>query len=121
MEPHNEDTQANRLIKFGMRMGVSAALHPFEYAKVLIQVHSERRKKNKHVKLYGLGQKLFAHSRLAMNPLHQYLVKHFSADRPWSCQTSFNTVIFGILLHYSGDKVIIKFVFFSLLRNSEAH
>lgn len=41
MEPahqHNEDTQANRLIKFGMRLGVSAALHPFEYAKVLIQV-----------------------------------------------------------------------------------
>lgn len=35
---HNEDTQANRLIKLGMRLGVSAALHPFEYAKVLIQV-----------------------------------------------------------------------------------
>lgn len=35
---HDEDTQANRLIKFGMRLGVSAALHPFEYAKVLIQV-----------------------------------------------------------------------------------
>lgn len=40
---HNEDTQANRLIKFGMRMGVSAALHPFEYAKVLIQVPIENR------------------------------------------------------------------------------
>lgn len=41
MEPtdqHNEDTQANRLIKYGLRLGVSAALHPFEYAKVLIQV-----------------------------------------------------------------------------------
>lgn len=37
-QQHNEDTQANRLIKFGMRLGVSAALHPFEYAKVLIQV-----------------------------------------------------------------------------------
>lgn len=36
---HNEDTQANRLIKLGMRLGVSAALHPFEYAKVLIQVN----------------------------------------------------------------------------------
>lgn len=42
---HNEDTQANRLIKFGMRMGVSAALHPFEYAKVLIQVHKKNEKK----------------------------------------------------------------------------
>lgn len=38
---HNEDTQANRLIKLGMRMGVSAALHPFEYAKVLIQIGYE--------------------------------------------------------------------------------
>lgn len=37
----NEDTQTNRLIKFGMRLGVSAALHPFEYAKVLIQVKNE--------------------------------------------------------------------------------
>lgn len=41
MEPsreNSEETQANRLIKFGMRLGVSAALHPFEYSKVLIQV-----------------------------------------------------------------------------------
>lgn len=41
MEPtreNSEGTQANRLIKFGMRLGVSAALHPFEYSKVLIQV-----------------------------------------------------------------------------------
>lgn len=37
-QQYNEDTQTNRLIKFGMRLGVSAALHPFEYAKVLIQV-----------------------------------------------------------------------------------
>lgn len=38
---NSEDTQANRLIKFGMRLGVSAALHPFEYSKVLIQVCNE--------------------------------------------------------------------------------
>lgn len=35
---HSEDTQANRLIKFGMALGVRGAIHPFEYAKVLIQV-----------------------------------------------------------------------------------
>lgn len=34
----SEDTQTNRLIHFGMRLGVSAALHPFEYSKILIQV-----------------------------------------------------------------------------------
>lgn len=33
---HN--TLANEWIKFGMRLGVSSALHPFEYAKVLMQV-----------------------------------------------------------------------------------
>lgn len=33
-----EDTQANRYINFGMRLGVSVALHPFEYSKILIQV-----------------------------------------------------------------------------------
>lgn len=35
-----EETQTNRLIKLGMRLGVSAALHPFEYSKVLIQVRT---------------------------------------------------------------------------------
>lgn len=37
--PHNnENTQTNRLIKLGMRLGISSALHPIEYSKVLIQV-----------------------------------------------------------------------------------
>lgn len=35
---NNENTQTNRLIKLGMRLGISSALHPVEYAKVLIQV-----------------------------------------------------------------------------------
>lgn len=39
IQQHSEDTQANRLIKFGMALGVRAAIHPFEYSKVLIQVH----------------------------------------------------------------------------------
>lgn len=39
MPPNNvEETPANKLIKLGLRLGVSAALHPFEYSKVLIQV-----------------------------------------------------------------------------------
>lgn len=33
-----ENTQANEWIRFGLKLGVSSALHPFEYAKVLIQV-----------------------------------------------------------------------------------
>lgn len=33
-----EDTQINRYIHFGMRLGISVALHPFEYSKTLIQV-----------------------------------------------------------------------------------
>lgn len=48
---NNENTQANRLLKLGMRLGVSAALHPFEYSKVLIQVsiNSNVKKKKKYV------------------------------------------------------------------------
>lgn len=30
--------QVNEWIRFGMKLAVSSALHPFEYAKVLIQV-----------------------------------------------------------------------------------
>ncbi|XP_022226701.1 mitochondrial carrier homolog 2 [Drosophila obscura] len=37
----NEDTEVNSWIKFGMRLGVSAALHPFEYSKTLIQLGYE--------------------------------------------------------------------------------
>lgn len=43
MEPHIEpESQAvNEWIRFGLRLGVSAALHPFEYSKVLIQLGYE--------------------------------------------------------------------------------
>lgn len=37
-ERNSEATQVNRFLNFGMRLGVSVALHPFEYSKILIQV-----------------------------------------------------------------------------------
>lgn len=37
--------QVNEWIRFGMKLAVSSALHPFEYAKVLIQVWNENGKK----------------------------------------------------------------------------
>lgn len=37
----NEETEVNGWIKFGLRLGVSAALHPFEYSKALIQIGYE--------------------------------------------------------------------------------
>ncbi|XP_055378790.1 mitochondrial carrier homolog 2 [Condylostylus longicornis] len=42
MEGINEqEIQANQWVKFGLRLAVSAALHPFEYSKVLIQLGYE--------------------------------------------------------------------------------
>lgn len=38
MSTLEENTQVNEWIRFGLKLGVSSALHPFEYAKVLIQV-----------------------------------------------------------------------------------
>lgn len=94
MDQHNEDTQANRLIKFGMRLGVSAALHPFEYAKVLIQVHELRYIDSLHGLDKTKQQKntLFAYFRLVMNPLHRSLAKHFLVNRHFCCQTFSNMV-----------------------------
>lgn len=37
--------QVNEWIRFGMKLAVSSALHPFEYAKVLIQVWNKNGKK----------------------------------------------------------------------------
>lgn len=37
----DKETQINEWIRFGLRLGVSAALHPFEYSKVLIQLGYE--------------------------------------------------------------------------------
>ncbi|KAH8415725.1 hypothetical protein KR222_010794 [Zaprionus bogoriensis] len=37
----NEETEVNGWIRFGLRLGVSAALHPFEYSKTLIQIGYE--------------------------------------------------------------------------------
>lgn len=39
--PTEETTPAQQWISFGMRLGVQAALHPFQYAKVLIQLGYE--------------------------------------------------------------------------------
>lgn len=36
-----ENAEVNAWIRFGLRMGVSAALHPFEYSKTLIQLGYE--------------------------------------------------------------------------------
>ena len=36
--------QVNEWIRFGMKLAVSSALHPFEYAKVLIQVWNKNGK-----------------------------------------------------------------------------
>lgn len=33
-----EETKANKFIRMALRIGVSSALHPLEYSKVLIQV-----------------------------------------------------------------------------------
>lgn len=43
---HDEDEsqhqkEVSEWVRFGMRLGVSAALHPFEYSKVLIQLGYE--------------------------------------------------------------------------------
>ncbi|XP_068141995.1 mitochondrial carrier homolog 2 [Drosophila tropicalis] len=38
---NSDETQVNAWIKFGLRLGVSAALHPFEYSKALIQLGYE--------------------------------------------------------------------------------
>lgn len=38
--------QVNEWIRFGMKLAVSSALHPFEYAKVLIQVWKKIIKNN---------------------------------------------------------------------------
>ncbi|XP_017864177.1 PREDICTED: mitochondrial carrier homolog 2 [Drosophila arizonae] len=37
----NEETEVNSWIRFGLRLGASAALHPFEYSKTLIQIGYE--------------------------------------------------------------------------------
>ncbi|XP_023167116.1 mitochondrial carrier homolog 2 [Drosophila hydei] len=37
----NEETEVNSWVRFGLRLGVSAALHPFEYSKTLIQIGYE--------------------------------------------------------------------------------
>lgn len=36
-----EDTEVNGWIRFGLRLGVSAALHPLEYSKTLMQLGYE--------------------------------------------------------------------------------
>lgn len=42
--PHNDDgnnRDGKEWLRYGLRLGVSSALHPFEYAKVLIQLGYE--------------------------------------------------------------------------------
>lgn len=40
-EESDQNKEVSEWVRFGMRLGVSAALHPIEYSKVLIQLGYE--------------------------------------------------------------------------------
>lgn len=40
-EENQQNREVSEWMRFGLRLGVSAALHPFEYSKVLIQLGYE--------------------------------------------------------------------------------
>lgn len=40
-EEESQHDEVSEWLRFGMRLGVSAALHPFEYSKVLMQLGYE--------------------------------------------------------------------------------
>lgn len=68
MEPAvtpESETQVNEWIRFGLRLGVSAALHPFEYSKVLIQLGYEPIPPRP-------GKTLFGSSTLILPNIFQY-------------------------------------------------
>lgn len=64
-DDNETEYEVNEWMRFGLRLGVSTALHPFEYAKVLMQVSC----KTFPVLLAGIDRGFFFLSRLASNRL----------------------------------------------------
>ena len=41
-QPQFENENANEWIRFGMKLAAQSLLHPFEYSKILMQVHKQK-------------------------------------------------------------------------------
>lgn len=85
-ENQHEQELHNQWLAFGSRIAIRVCLHPFEYAKVLIQVRSEIFAE------YSVMQ-LFLCSSWAMNLSRHAWGTPFSEDRLWFCPISSNMVI----------------------------
>jgi len=106
---NNEETPANKLIKLGLRLGVSSVLHPFEYAKILIQIGYEPVPPR-------LGKTFFGKPTLVLPNIFQY-VKHIkSVDGLTGCYRGLTPKLIGSVAAVIGsEEVAAKFGF------AEAH
>lgn len=109
---HNEDTQANRLIKFGMRLGVSAALHPFEYAKVLIQIGYEPIPPQP-------GTTFFGRPALLLPNIFQYVKNIKRVDGFYGCYRGLSPKLVGSIVGVVASKKVADK--FGLSENDEEY
>ncbi|XP_031618517.1 mitochondrial carrier homolog 2 [Contarinia nasturtii] len=86
-----QETEANRWIKFGMRMGISAGLHPFEYAKVLIQIGYEPIAPRP-------GKTFFGRPTLILPNIFEYVRHIKSVDGMFGCYRGLSPKLLGTLV-----------------------
>lgn len=64
-DDNETEYEVNEWMRFGLRLGVSTALHPFEYAKVLMQVSC----KTFPVLLAGIDRGFFLSIQIGFEPI----------------------------------------------------
>lgn len=95
-DDNESEYEVNEWIRFGLRLGVSTALHPFEYAKVLMQIGFEP-------VAPVPGQTLFGKPTMILPNVFQYAAYIKQVDGFAGCFRGLSAKILGNLLsaHYS--------------------
>lgn len=95
-EDNDNDYEVSELVRFGLRFGVTTALHPFEYAKVLMQIGFEPIPPVP-------GRTLFGKPTLVLPNVFQYAAHIKQVDGFYGCFRGLSAKIIGNLLsaHYS--------------------
>ncbi|CAO1340330.1 unnamed protein product [Diamesa serratosioi] len=94
-----QNEQVNEWIRFGMKLAVSSALHPFEYAKVLIQIGFEPLPARATTTLFG-------RPTLALPNIFQYVGHIKSIDGLKGCYRGLAPKLFGNIVSTHISEII---------------
>lgn len=110
---NGNEYEVGEWVRFGLRLGVTTALHPFEYAKVLMQIGFEP--------ITAVpGRTLFGRPTLVLPNVFQYAAHIKYVDGFYGCFRGLSTKVIGNLLSAHFSEKIADDLGFEAVKDSNA-